>query len=188
MLDCRGGLKSTGAPWSPATQVSSPVVVADPRPGSGFVMTSIAQSSTASAVRPSLENLLIESYLSGRYRLPDAVLRALIAIGVESYCAFGRRLDAMPPEWAGDQGDIVPPCGLEGVTAHYDLPAAMFEKFIGRTMKYSMALWDEGATDIDSAQEAMMADVCRKVEMRDGLTVLDIGCGFGSFASFVLTR
>jgi cyclopropane-fatty-acyl-phospholipid synthase len=152
------------------------------------VMTSIAQSSTASQARPSLENLLVEIYLSARLRLPDVVLRALLTIGVESYCAFGKRLEAMPRQWAGDQGDIVPPCGIDAMTAHYDLPAAMFERFIGRTMKYSMALWEDGATDIDSAQEAMMADVCRKVEMRDGLTVLDIGCGFGSFASCVLTR
>jgi cyclopropane-fatty-acyl-phospholipid synthase len=42
--------------------------------------------------------------------------------------------------------------------------------------------------DLDGAQDAMMADLCRKMDMRDGLTVLDIGCGFGSFASFLLSR
>lgn len=135
-----------------------------------------------------LENLFVESYLSGRLRLPDAVLRPLLNITVEAYYRFGRRLDSIPPQWAGDQGEITPGNGAALMKVHYDLPAAVFELFLGRTMKYSMALWETGATTLDEAQEAMLADVCRKIDMRDGLSVLDIGCGFGSFACFVLDR
>lgn len=135
-----------------------------------------------------LENLLVENYLSGHLPLPDSVLRGLLNMSVAGYYRFGKRLDSMPPQWAGDQGDIMPGNGTALLSVHYDLPAAIFEQFLGRTMKYSMALWENGARDLDSAQDAMMADLCRKVDMQDGLTVLDIGCGFGSFASFVLKR
>ena len=135
-----------------------------------------------------LENAFVESYLSGRIPLPDPVLQALLNIGVESYYRFGKRLDTMPPQWAGDRGEVTPGNGAALMSVHYDLPAGIFEQFLGRSMKYSMALWARGATSLDDAQDAMLTDVCRKIGMRDGLTVLDIGCGFGSFASFVLER
>ena len=151
-------------------------------------MTSIAQSSNASAGSLSLENLLVENYVAGRLPLPDAILQWFLDIAVEAYYRFGTRLDAMPPQWAGDHGDVLPGNGVDLLNVHYDLPAAIFEQFLGRTMKYSMALWEDGAADLDGAQESMMADLCRKIDMRDGLSLVDIGCGFGSFASFVLTH
>ncbi len=135
-----------------------------------------------------LENLLVGNYLSGQLPLPDSALQGLLNISVEWYYRFGKRLDTMPRKWAGDQGEITPGNGTDLLTVHYDLPAGIFEQFLGRTMKYSMAYWEEGAKDLDEAQDAMMADLCRKMDMRDGLTVLDIGCGFGSFASFLLRR
>ena len=135
-----------------------------------------------------LENLLVGNYLSGQLPLPDSALQGLLNIGVEWYYRFGKRLDTMPRKWAGDQGEITPGTGTDLLSVHYDLPAGIFEQFLGRTMKYSMAFWEDGAMDLDGAQDAMMADLCRKMDMRDGLTVLDIGCGFGSFASFLLSR
>lgn len=135
-----------------------------------------------------LENLFVENYLSGQLPLPDSALQGLLNLGVAWYYRFGKRLDAMPGEWAGDQGEITPGNGTDLLTVHYDLPAGIFEQFLGRTIKYSMALWEKGATDLDGAQDAMMADLCDKMDMRDGMTVLDVGCGFGSFASFVLKR
>lgn len=133
-----------------------------------------------------LEDLLVENYLSGRLPLPDPLLKALQNLGVELCYRFGRRLERMPRQWAGDQGEITPGGGAELMSVHYDLPAGVFEQFLGRTMKYSMAYWEGGAANLDDAQEAMMADLCRKMDLRDGMSVLDIGCGFGSFASFVL--
>jgi cyclopropane-fatty-acyl-phospholipid synthase len=133
-----------------------------------------------------LENLLVEKYIAGRLPLPDPILQGILNVSVESYYRFGKRLEAIPRKWDGEQGGIAPDGGATLMDVHYDLPAAIFERFLGRTMKYSMALWDMGAKDLDSAQDAMLADVCKKVDMRDGLTLLDIGCGFGSFASHVL--
>jgi cyclopropane-fatty-acyl-phospholipid synthase len=135
-----------------------------------------------------LENLLVENYLSGRLPLPGPALQGLLNAGVEWYCRFGPRLASMPARWAGDQGEITPGGGKDLLSIHYDLPAEIFEQFLGRTMKYSMGLWEQGAADLDAAQEAMMADLCRKMDLRDGMSVLDAGCGFGSFASFVLQR
>jgi cyclopropane-fatty-acyl-phospholipid synthase len=111
----------------------------------------------------------------------------MLGLGIGAYCRFGKRLDGIPEEWSGDIGEVMPE-GRRSMEVHYDLPASIFELFLGETMKYSMALWETGARSIDEAQLAMMADACEKMELEDGHSVLDIGCGFGAFARFVLDR
>jgi cyclopropane-fatty-acyl-phospholipid synthase len=72
------------------------------------------------------------------------------------------------------------------MSIHYDLPRGRFESLLGDSMKYSMGLWEQGAERLEEAEEAMLADLCHKAKIEDGHTILDIGCGFGSFASHAL--
>jgi cyclopropane-fatty-acyl-phospholipid synthase len=69
------------------------------------------------------------------------------------------------------------------VHAHYDLSPALFEAMLGKTMAYSCAYWPEADT-LDEAQSAKLDLVCRKLGIRESDRVLDLGCGFGSFARF----
>lgn len=69
---------------------------------------------------------------------------------------------------------------------HYDLPLPLFAKMLGPSMKYSMALWENGERTLEEAQEAMLKDACAKAQVRDGDSVLDLGCGFGSLAAYLL--
>lgn len=69
------------------------------------------------------------------------------------------------------------------VRAHYDLPPALFEVMLGKTMAYSCAYWPQADT-LDEAQRAKLDLVCRKLGIRASDRVLDLGCGFGSFARF----
>lgn len=69
------------------------------------------------------------------------------------------------------------------VQAHYDLPPALFEIMLGKSMAYSCAYWAEADT-LDEAQRAKLDLVCRKLGLRASDRVLDLGCGFGSFARF----
>lgn len=68
------------------------------------------------------------------------------------------------------------------VRHHYDLPAAFFALFLDASMTYSCAIFSRGATTLEQAQEAKLELVCRKLELRPGERVLDVGCGWGSFA------
>jgi cyclopropane-fatty-acyl-phospholipid synthase len=64
---------------------------------------------------------------------------------------------------------------------HYDLGNDFYRAMLGRTMQYTCAYW-QGATDLDEAQEAKLDLVCRKVGLRAGMRVLELGCGWGGFA------
>jgi cyclopropane-fatty-acyl-phospholipid synthase len=68
------------------------------------------------------------------------------------------------------------------VRHHYDLPSDFFALFLDASMTYSCGLFSRGATTLEAAQEAKLELVCRKLGLEKGSRVLDIGCGWGSFA------
>jgi cyclopropane-fatty-acyl-phospholipid synthase len=70
---------------------------------------------------------------------------------------------------------------------HYDLGDDLFEAMLGRRLVYSCAYWAE-ARDLDSAQEAKLDLVCRKLQLQPGMRVLDIGCGWGEALKFAAER
>jgi cyclopropane-fatty-acyl-phospholipid synthase len=67
--------------------------------------------------------------------------------------------------------------------AHYNLSNDMFRAMLGPTMAYSCGYWKE-ADNLDDAQNAKLDLVCRKLGLKAGDRVLEIGCGWGSFARF----
>ncbi len=67
--------------------------------------------------------------------------------------------------------------------AHYDTGNDLFERMLDKRMTYSCGYW-ENAYNLDAAQEAKLDLICRKIGLKSGQRVLDIGCGWGSFAGF----
>jgi cyclopropane-fatty-acyl-phospholipid synthase len=64
---------------------------------------------------------------------------------------------------------------------HYDIGNDLYGPMLGETLAYTCAYWKNAAT-LDEAQRAKFDLVCRKVGLRPGLHVLELGCGWGSFA------
>jgi cyclopropane-fatty-acyl-phospholipid synthase len=62
--------------------------------------------------------------------------------------------------------------------AHYDLGNDLFQAMLGRRMVYSCGYWAK-ADNLDDAQAAKLDLVCRKLQLKTGQRVLDIGCGWG---------
>lgn len=70
---------------------------------------------------------------------------------------------------------------------HYDLGNDFFEAMLDGRMTYSCGYWRDAAT-VDEAQEAKLDLICRKLGLREGQSLLDIGCGWGSLAGFAAER
>jgi cyclopropane-fatty-acyl-phospholipid synthase len=68
------------------------------------------------------------------------------------------------------------------VRHHYDLPQEFFGLFLDESMTYSCGVWSRGAKTLEEAQETKLELVCTKLDLEPGMRVLDIGCGWGSFA------
>jgi cyclopropane-fatty-acyl-phospholipid synthase len=74
------------------------------------------------------------------------------------------------------------------VRHHYDLPPEFFALFLDESMTYSCALFSRGATTLEEAQEQKLEMVCTKLALAEGERVLDIGCGWGSFATHAASK
>lgn len=70
---------------------------------------------------------------------------------------------------------------------HYDLGNDLYRWMLDRRMTYTCGYWAHAA-DLDQAQEHKLDLVCRKMQLEAGMRVLDIGCGWGSFAGFAAER
>jgi len=69
----------------------------------------------------------------------------------------------------------------EVAKVHYDLGNSFFRRMLGPTMAYSCAVWKDAPT-LDEAQTAKFDLLCRKLDLRRGERLLDIGCGWGGLA------
>ncbi len=74
------------------------------------------------------------------------------------------------------------------VRHHYDVGNEFFQLFLDRSMTYSCALFSRGASTLEEAQEAKLELVCSKLGLEPGERVLDVGCGWGSFAIHAARR
>jgi cyclopropane-fatty-acyl-phospholipid synthase len=68
------------------------------------------------------------------------------------------------------------------VRHHYDVSNDFFKLFLGESLTYSCAFFSRGAETLEEAQQAKLELVCEKLALEPGQRVLDIGCGWGSFA------
>jgi cyclopropane-fatty-acyl-phospholipid synthase len=68
------------------------------------------------------------------------------------------------------------------VRHHYDLSNDFFALFLDRSMTYSCAFFSRDGSSLEAAQTAKLELTCSKLALQPGERVLDVGCGWGSFA------
>jgi cyclopropane-fatty-acyl-phospholipid synthase len=88
--------------------------------------------------------------------------------------AFGERDDAMHSV----------PRDREAVSFHYDVSNDFYRLWLDRRMVYSCAYFTRPEATLDQAQEAKLEHLCRKLRLRRGQHLLDIGCGWGGLAMY----
>jgi cyclopropane-fatty-acyl-phospholipid synthase len=70
---------------------------------------------------------------------------------------------------------------------HYDIGEDVYDQMLGRNRVYSCAYW-RGVSNLDQAQLAKLELSCRKLDLKPGLRLLDIGCGWGSLAKYAAEK
>ncbi|TAK96050.1 cyclopropane fatty acyl phospholipid synthase [Patescibacteria group bacterium] len=76
---------------------------------------------------------------------------------------------------------------FEVAEKHYDIGNDLYEKMLDKKKVYTCGYW-KNASNLDEAQEAKLDLVCRKLNLKAGQRILDIGCGWGSFAKFAAEK
>jgi cyclopropane-fatty-acyl-phospholipid synthase len=67
---------------------------------------------------------------------------------------------------------------------HYDLGNDLYEAMLGKHMQYTCAYWKKAKT-LDQAQEQKLDLICKKLYLKPGMTVLELGSGFGMLACYM---
>jgi cyclopropane-fatty-acyl-phospholipid synthase len=68
---------------------------------------------------------------------------------------------------------------------HYEVPATFFEQVLGEHRKYSCSYWGSDAVNLNEAEVAALEITARRADLRDGMRVLDLGCGWGSLSLWI---
>ncbi|MEY3488919.1 MAG: cyclopropane-fatty-acyl-phospholipid synthase, partial [Pseudomonadota bacterium] len=70
---------------------------------------------------------------------------------------------------------------------HYDLDQSLFQHMLDPYLCYSCGYWEQADT-LEQAQQAKLELICRKLQLEPGMTLLDIGCGWGSLMRYAATH
>lgn len=127
-------------------------------------------------------HILVDSGL-----VPEPVLRA----GIRAVCALRLREERRRDPQAFIASLRASDIAIETAAAnaqHYEVPAAFFERVLGPQLKYSSCYWPEGVDTLAAAEEAMLELHAERAGLADGQRVLDLGCGWGSFARWAARR
>ncbi len=71
---------------------------------------------------------------------------------------------------------------------HYGLPSALFKAMLGETMGYSEGLWTPETTMLNQAKQNLYEYICRKLQLKPGMTVLEVGGGWGYMPIYMAKR
>jgi cyclopropane-fatty-acyl-phospholipid synthase len=155
---------------------------------------------------PPTELTLAEAYLDDDFDV-EGDLEAVFPLadslrtrrpGLRESLRLAQRLFELPPAPVHRAGARRPAelRGLEhsperdraAVTYHYDLSTDFFRAFLDRRLVYSCAYFEREDLSLDEAQEAKLDLICRKLRLREGERLLDLGCGWGSLVLHAAER
>jgi cyclopropane-fatty-acyl-phospholipid synthase len=109
---------------------------------------------------------------------PKAIGRLLKSTGLGVL-----RSPTPPPEEANLRGKVhTRDRDRDAISHHYDVSNEFYAMVLGPSMVYSCAVWSDPSESLESAQAAKLDLVCRKLDLRPGMRLLDVGCGWGSLA------
>ena len=124
-------------------------------------------------------------------RMPDPLIRAVLRLSLSR--TLRRRYRASQEERAADKQALIAKLRQSPIAIHttdpnrqhYEVPTEFFQRVLGRRLKYSCCYWPDGVSTLDDAEEAMLRLTCQRAHLADGMSVLDLGCGWGSLTLWI---
>ncbi len=128
-----------------------------------------------------------EAYMAGEWDSPQ--LATLLEALVDNYDHIRRLFDGNwlmhAANWIAHWRNRNSRSGSKkNIHAHYDLGNAFYETWLDRSMTYSSARFSHADEPLEAAQHQKYASLARMMDLRPGMSVLEIGCGWGGFAEF----
>lgn len=122
--------------------------------------------------------------------LPDSIIR----FGIRRLCL--QRLTSLSqehPDAANHlkkyanalRGEAVAYLTGEANKQHYEVPTDFFLLSLGKHRKYSCAFFGEHTTQLDEAEEAALRHTVERAQLKDGMQILELGCGWGSLTLYM---
>lgn len=71
---------------------------------------------------------------------------------------------------------------------HYEVPTEFYKYVLGKRLKYSGGYWPGNINTLDESEEKMLSLSCERAQLRNGHSVLDIGCGWGSLTLYIAEK
>jgi len=124
-------------------------------------------------------------------RVPDWLIRMGIRANLE--IGMRRRAQASLDEREAERLALLARLGQSPIAIdvdqanqqHYEVPSGFFQLVLGSRLKYSCCYWPPGVNSLDQAEDAMFQLTCERAQLEDGMDILDLGCGWGSFSLWV---
>jgi len=80
----------------------------------------------------------------------------------------------------GMNASAIAPLPFKANQQHYEVPTEFFLKVLGSQKKYSCCHWSDDTHDLDAAETEALRITCEHAGLRDGMKILELGCGWGS--------
>lgn len=132
--------------------------------------------------------------LAEKGMIPDALIRLGIRRQLADRVKHERSLGC--EEMSRQQSELVAslknsPLAVnvsEANEQHYEVPSGYFDLVLGPHRKYSSCLWTDSVANLEQAEEAMLALTIDRAQITDGMSLLELGCGWGSLSLMMAAR
>ena len=71
---------------------------------------------------------------------------------------------------------------------HYEVNSEFFQYCLGKNLKYSCCYWNGDTSSLDEAEDIMLEIYCERAKIKNGMEILDIGCGWGSLSLYLAKK
>lgn len=130
-----------------------------------------------------------EAYMDGDWEPDGCDLREVLSVALAADEALHARRNPLSRGLHRARAHLrelnSPLRSRHNVAHHYDLDFELYRHFLDADLHYSCAYFQEPSLSLEAAQQAKCAFIARKLQLRPGMRVLDIGCGWGSLAMYL---